>query len=205
MPDDEKLKSLRHSAQISELKYIASKDELYLFSEEDFLQYKKIMGGSAKVDEVESLYSELAEAKAKKLIAKEDISGARVQVNNIKKISPTSKKIAPLTDQISSLEDKLKPKEATEDMTKKNAVQPSLSTLQPSGNAGDGLSKVVGKVGSLIYLANGKTFAIERPTMLHVDGQIYPKGSGNPDYIQIGYRCRFTGTEFEVAEVFCER
>ncbi|CAN1505847.1 hypothetical protein MCEKH45_00644 [Methylophilaceae bacterium] len=67
------------------------------------------------------------------------------------------------------------------------------------------LSKVVAKVGSLIYLANQKTFAIERPTILHINGQMYPQGSGSPDYIQVGYRCRFTGTEYNVAEVFCER
>lgn len=67
------------------------------------------------------------------------------------------------------------------------------------------MSRVVAKVGSLIYLANQQTFAIERPTILHIDGTMYPKGSGSPDLIQVGYRCRFTGREYNVIEVFCKR
>jgi len=76
-----------------------------------------------------------------------------------------------------------------------------------SGNLPPGSfeQRVVSKIGSVIYLERD-TFVIDRGTLLHIDGQMYPKGSG-AEYIQIGFRCKFIRERINamVTEVFCRR
>jgi hypothetical protein len=134
---------------------------------------------------------------AKNSLEKGDLYATRKIVD---KFSIAVKSDSDLQKLISDLNSAEKAKAAEELAQQKAEQQANQST-----SSANEMSRVVSKVGSVIYLANQKTFIIERPTMLHIDGQIYPKGSGSPDYIQIGYRCRFTGTEYNVAEVFCER
>ena len=169
------------------------------------------MGNSAKIEEIQQLYEDLASEKIKKLLAKEEAIEAKVAIDNLQKMFPNSKKITELKDQKDDLDKKIKIREEALARAKeaearaKEAEEAARQKAFSSASSANGLSRVVAKVGSLIYLANQKTFAIERPTILHIDGQMYPKGSGSPDYIQVGYRCRFLGSEFNVTEVFCER
>jgi hypothetical protein len=211
IPSDEKLKSIRHDALILELKADAAEDKIYQFNERDIDEYKKVMGNSAKIEEIQQLYEDLASEKIKKLLAKEEAIEAKVAIDNLQKMFPNSKKITELKDQKDDLDKKIKIREEALARAKeaearaKEAEEAARQKAFSSASSANGLSRVVAKVGSLIYLANQKTFAIERPTILHIDGQMYPKGSGSPDYIQVGYRCRFLGSEFNVTEVFCER
>lgn len=218
-PNDQTLKNLRHEITIAEIKFNASEEKLYLFDEKNLAKYKEVMGASANEDEIQKIYSEAATAFIKKMLSKEETISAKVAKDNLIKIAPNSKAVEEMTEQIAIVEQKIKAKEeaiakkkAEEQAAKMKAAEEeaaqrrdAMQKAAQSGSSVGGMSKVVSKVGSLIYLANGQTFAIERPTMLHIDGQIYPKGSGNPDYIQVGYRCRFTGEPFNVAEVFCDR
>lgn len=207
LPNDQALKNLRHEITLAEMKSDASNDKLYQFTEQDFARYKEIMGASAKTDDVQKQYTELATQNVNKLLAKEDTVGAKVQIDRLNKIAPSNSVAGNLNEQIATVDRKIKARE--EALAKKKAEEEAAAqrnAMQSSSTSSvGGMSRVVSKVGSLIYLANGQTFAIERPTMLHIDGQIYPKGSGSPDYIQVGYRCRFTGDSYSVAEVFCER
>lgn len=212
IPNDEQLKSLRHELLVDELKLNAAEDKLYMFDVKDLDNYKRVMGASAKTDEVQRLYEKLAAEKVKKLLANEKTAEASVQIDKLRKISPDSKAVNELSDQVAAVQKTIRAREEAAEQARKEAEAKSRAAVAAasasSGGGGGstaGLSRVVSKVGSLIYLANGQTFAIERPTMLHIDGTLYPKGSGDPDLIQIGYRCRYIGEQYAVIEVFCER
>ncbi len=215
MPNDEQLKSLRHELMVDELKLNAAEDKLYMFDVKDLENYKRVMGASAKADEVQQLYEKLVSEKVKKLLANEKTAEASVQIDKLRKISPDSKTITELSDRVAAVQKTIKAREEAAEQARKEAEAKSRAAAAAAaaasassgggGSSTGGLSRVVSKVGSLIYLANGQTFAIERPTMLHIDGTLYPKGSGDPDLIQIGYRCRYIGEQYAVIEVFCER
>jgi hypothetical protein len=229
LPNDQALKTLRHEITIDEIKFHASEGKLYHFNKNDFEEYKDVMGTAAKTDEIQKQYTDQSVQYIKKMLAKKDFYEAKAQVKLINTHATNDKLEKELSVEIAAQETKalndaiaLKKAEqekAVEELVAKRkaaeeesaarikAANDAVQALQNSNSgSNNGLSRVVAKVGSLIYLANQQTFAIERPTMLHIDGQIYPKGSGSPDYIQVGYRCRWTGrSEFEVVEVFCER
>ncbi len=215
LPEDDQLKSLRHEVVIKELKHNAAKGELYRFdvNTNDFERHKKIVGSGSRASELEEIYEGLAVANTKKSLGKEDVAQAKIQINRLLAILPNSSKADGLKNQLAIVEKKVHDREEAKrlaEQRQREKEEASRAASQNSnysagGGSTGGMSRVVSKVGSLIYLANGQTFAIERPTMLHIDGQIYPKGSGSPDYIQVGYRCRFTGEQFNVSEVFCER
>lgn len=213
LPNDEQLKSLRHELLVDELKLNAAEDKLYRFDVKDLENYKRVMGASARTEDVQRLYEKLVSEKVKKSLANEKTAEASVLIDTLRKISPDSKTVTELSDRVVAVEKTIKAREEAaeqarkEDEAKSRAAAAAAASTSSGGGGSStaGLSRVVSKVGSLIYLANGKTFAIERPTMLHIDGTLYPKGSGDPDLIQIGYRCRFIGEEFAVIEVFCER
>ena len=233
LPNDQALKTLRHEITIDEIKFHASEGKLYHFNKNDFEEYKDVMGTAAKTDEIQKQYTYQSVQYIKKMLAKKDFYEAKAQVKLINTHATNDKLEKELSEEIAAQETKarndaiaLKKAEQEkadeesaarrkaadeESAARRKAVSDAFETakaVSQNSNSGsnNGLSRVVAKVGSLIYLANQQTFAIERPTMLHIDGQIYPKGSGSPDYIQVGYRCRWTGrSEFEVVEVFCER
>lgn len=204
IPNNTALRDLRHEITLAEMRYDASEDKLYLFTEKDLITYKAIMGASAKTGEVEKQYTELAAQNVKKMLANKDIIGAKVQIDSLNRIVPNNSLSNSLNTLVATVEREIELREEASTKKKSEGSQQYVSQNSPTASTG-GMSRVVSKVGSLIYLANGQTFAIERPTMLHIDGQIYPKGSGSPDYIQVGYQCRFTGDSFNVAEVFCKR
>lgn len=212
LPEDETLKSIRHQIVLEELRFNGQRGKLYLFDQAELSRYKELMGESANLTEVKNVYISEVKASVRRSLDKEDTIEATLVLDRMQLLFPENDVANDLIALIDAVKKDVEAKEAAlarerakQEATKRAAAQRASSATYSSSGSGGGMSRVVGKVGSLIYLANGETFAIERPTMLHIDGQIYPKGSGNPDYIQVGYRCRFTGEKFNVAEVFCNR
>lgn len=141
-------------------------------------KFKVVVKNDAQFDALVAKYTEVIDKAAAEKLAEKAAYRAKIEKENEEKAAAERAKAA--------LE------------LKQQARNPSNST------AINGPSQVVSIIGTQIHLANGKWFSINKSTLLHIDGQIYPKSS--IDYIQVGYRCRGSGgIEVEPAEIFCEK
>jgi hypothetical protein len=116
----------------------------------------------------------------------------------------SAKKDGKTIDQVIAERAKRKAEEVAERKAEEEKEQQAKAYAQSSNQSSGGgdKSRVVSIVGWTVYLANGDKFILEKPTVLHLDGQIYPKA--DIAFIQVGYRCRYTG-DLVAIEAFCER
>lgn len=89
----------------------------------------------------------------------------------------------------------------------KKEIESKLAVTQaqqkPVVASKSGKSKVVSKLGGLVFLANGQEFSVGPPTVLIIDGIVYPNPSAK--YIDEGNWCRFKAGSLYADEVICER
>ena len=116
----------------------------------------------------------------------------------------SAKKDGRTIDQVIAERAKRKAEEEAERKAEEEKEQQAKAYAQSSNSSAssDNKSRVVSIVGWTVYLANGNKFILEKPTVLHVNDQIYPKA--DIAFIQVGYRCSYTGDLIAI-EAFCER
>ncbi|MGB1118507.1 MAG: hypothetical protein ACPG30_07360 [Parvibaculales bacterium] len=201
--ENELLKSLRHQITMEEIQSYADDNKLHHFGPSELSAYRKLMGDAAQISELQDLYLREAKALVEREIEKEETLSAQIEIDRLQEMFPANDVVASLVEYLDSVKKTLRLRE--EALAKKRAEQDEARrTAEERANL---TSEVVGKVGGQIFLANGLTLAIDwnGDTIFHIDGQMYPKGTGNPDLIQIGYRCRAIGGPAFPVEVFCER
>lgn len=102
--------------------------------------------------------------------------------------------------------EKIAAAQAAKEKAKKELESKSAATQaqqKPVVASKSGKSKVVSKLGGLVFLANGQEFGIGPPTVLIIEGVMYPNPSAK--YIDEGYWCRFKAGSLYAEEVTCER
>ena len=201
--ENELLKSFRHQITMEEIQSYADDNKLNYFGPKQLSEYRKLMGDAAQISEIQDLYLREAKALVEREIEKEETISAQIKIDRLQEMFPANDVVASLAEYLDSVKKTLRLRE--EALAKKRAEQDEAR--RTSEERANRMSKVVAKVGGQIFLANGLTLSIDfnGGTIFHINGQMYPKDSGSPDLIQIGYRCRAIGGPIFPVEVFCER
>jgi hypothetical protein len=128
IPNDQVLKNLRHEITIAEIKFNASENKLYLFSDKSLAKYKEIMGVASNENDIFKTYTDLASS----YIAKEETSKAKEVIKNLIKIAPNNLAVGEITERIASVDKKIKEREAAIAMKKVEEETAEKKSVAPA-------------------------------------------------------------------------
>ena len=200
LPDDQALKDLKHEIFVSEMKANIADGKAFLV-DDAYAGYKKLMGSSAKTEEVQSAFEEGIARKIRKDLAKEDVFGANRSAEQLSKLFPSSQTHAQLKKEIDATKAAIEKKLAAEAKAKAEAQAKADAEAASSRAAASSVSSAPSsdgrdcRVGGILHATGfacsgtGDVCAMDEKTVVVINGSILPPHANNTTMIKVGYRC----------------